>query len=146
MLTRSSEALIVIAVVIMSVAGLVSATTACSDGVDVDGKCVPMSIIQATFTGYVNGGPPPTSQLRQDLITAQTQLAQELANRRACEGLLGPLQAKQHSELLQEQQRLLDATNQQAAPDGQVWDPQQRRYVAKPATSTPNVGKPAGSK
>lgn len=97
--------------------------------------CVPLSVVKATFDGYVKDGPAPTLALRQDLINIQTQLADELRKERECEGVLGPLQAAQHADLLKAAQTALDKANVDATPPGMVWDG--KKYVTK----TPGAGR-----
>lgn len=91
--------------------------------------CVPMTILRATFAGYEAGQPSPLHVAQQQLISAQIQYAQELEAHRACEGALGPLQAKAHSDVLAKQQAALTAALEAAAPTGTTWDAKARRYV-----------------
>ena len=113
-----------------------AAETVCFQG-EAGKQCVPLSVVRATFASYQDGGAPPTLALRQDLITTQSQLAETLKQFRNCEGTLGPLQADQHSKLLQQQQQLLDNENAMAAPVGMAWDPKQQKYVVKAPETTP---------
>lgn len=108
--------------------------------------CVPLSVMRATFSTYVKDGPSPISAYRQDLITTQQQLAEEIRKHRECEGILGPLQANQHAQLLQQQQAMLDKTNADAAPDGMLWDTKTQRYISKPPAPKLPAEKPADPK
>ena len=95
-----------------------------------DGKeqCVPLSIVKATFDGYVDGDAPPVNQLRQALINAQLQFANQLKLYRECVGQLGPLQAGEHQRQLQRDQDQLNDDNRKAAPVGTEWDPATGKY------------------
>lgn len=100
--------------------------------------CVPLSVLQAVFSDYHDGDPAPTHALRQALINVQSELAETLRRQRECEGQLGPLAAKSHSEALTQQQTALDKALASAAPPDTVWDVEKQRYVpksAKPATA-----------
>jgi hypothetical protein len=94
--------------------------------------CVPVSVVKQTFEGYQAMSAPPTLALRQQMITIQAQLADEIKARRQCEGTLGPLQAKLHGEILTQQQTDIDAALKSAAPPGMHWDKAVQKYVVGP--------------
>lgn len=110
-----------------------------------DNQCAPVSIVRATFDGYATGGPPPTYALRQDLITVQSQLAEEMRKLRECQGILGPLQSRLHGDLLKGQQEELNKLYEAAAPPGMAWDGRAGRYVTKPPEQPAPTGRGAGS-
>lgn len=105
--------------------------------------CVPMSVLQATFTDYQPGQPAPTLAIRQALINVQVELAETLRLERQCEGQLGPLAAQAHTEALKQQQAALDKALTTSAPPDTAWDAEAQRYVPKPAKGA-NPGRGGG--
>lgn len=104
--------------------------------------CVPLAMLRAAFKDYVDGSPSPVHVLEARLIDMQTQTADLLQQKRACEGQLGPLQAQQHADQLKGQRDALTKAIELEAPKGKVWNPATGKYEPKP--EEPKKGREGG--
>lgn len=119
-MTRLTQALVFSVVMATGLYAATAPKQVCWSRADGAEQCVPLSIVQATFTHYQAGQASP-------LAIEQSSHLETLDTLRAVEG---ELSACRRVALAGVKQDLLRSV-QGAAPEGDVWDPKIGRYVRK---------------